>query len=327
MTSREYGGYNVFSADRVDKSKLFKDKNSFSTNLARNALELLLKAKNPTSIFVPYYTCHTVHQVVTRNVKKVYYYHIDENFSPLIEEIDTNDNQMLLVNNYFGVFENSVHNIIHKYDNRIIVDNAQGFFSEFSSTIDKIISPRKFFGVTDGGFLQTKFDVGGLYKMLDIDKSANRIHHLFMSDETSKNASYEDYLSYRESIQKLRLLKMSPTTKAILKSVDYEYCRERREENYRIMSSMLNRYNILNMPENKSLSPMCYPFLSDIPLKKRLIDNKIYIGTYWPLSSYVRKESDFEKLLRNNLCCIPIDQSMMPKDVKYIANLIISFLR
>lgn len=327
MHIKEYGGYNVFSSDREIKNDIFSKRNLYSLNLARNGLELLLRARKAECVHAPYYTCHSIHKVLENNVPEIRYYHIDEEFFPVVSDDEVGDDHIFLINNYFGVFDRPVNTFIKKYGSRVIVDNSQGFYSKFPDNIDQILSPRKFFGVTDGGLLITEKDIMALYRPLDVDMSAERIKHLFMSDESSKDACYKEYLEYRNSIQVLEPMKMSVTTRVLLNTIDIDYCKNKRIGNYNRMSQILGKYNSLNIPEVSGLAPMCYPFLARRKiLKKHLVERGVYVGTYWPLLSSTKSESSFEALLRGDLCCLPIDQGMDIDDVDYVAKLVISLL-
>jgi len=241
------------------------------------------------------------------------------------EEVD--QNCLILVNNYFGVFEKPVNSIIEQCGGQVIIDNSQGIYSEFPSNIDQIFSPRKFFGVTDGGLLLTEREIKDIYLSLPVDKSSERIKHLFSAEETSKNSCYQEYLEYRKSIQNLELMRMSASTAGLLKSIDLEYCRIRRHRNFIRMHENLGEYNELNIPVETPGGAMCYPFLyKNSDLKHRLVQNKIYIGTYWPVSSMASSSSLFETRLRDEMCCLPIDQSMDDDDIEYVAKTVMSII-
>lgn len=307
---------------------MFNKKNLYSLNLARNSLELLLKAIKPTCIHAPYYTCHSIHKVLEKLVPEVRYYHIDENFFPLIPDCEVNDDQFIIINNYFGVFEESVNFIIKQYGSRVIVDNSQAFYSLLPDSVDQIFSPRKFFGVTDGGFLLTKKNISYLYHSLGKDQSADRVKHLFVSDETSKNDSYKDFLLYRKNLQSLEPMKMSVSTQEIIKTIDIEYCKRKRKSNFERMNELIGKYNLLDIPIDSNQVPMCYPLLTKCQsLRHDLVKKNIYVGTYWPISPIAQRSSTFEDLLRSNLCCLPIDQSMTDNDVQVVSDLAISLIR
>ena len=319
MKRREYGGYNTYSSDRPKQLLPFKKTGVYLTNLARSSLNLLLQMRSPKEVFAPYYTCHSVHQVLNRTVNKITYYHINDNFEPILDNWEYDEDKLLLVNNYFGVYECSANKALSKFDSAIVIDNSQGFYSTFPSRVDQILSPRKFFGLTDGGVLLTNLNISHLYESLERDKSADRIKHLFACEESSKNDTYNSYLEYRENIQNLPVNKMSVSTRHLMETIDYEFCKYRRNTNFNLMHNTFKNINLLEIPNNKDLAPMCYPLLVDTKhLKNRLINSSVYVGTYWPISPLAKEETYFESLLRSNLCCLPIDQSMSEENVRYV---------
>ena len=78
------------------------------------------------------------------------FYHINEMLEPEIKQI--NNDSALLYTNYFGIKVEFIQSIIKKNKN-IIIDNSQAFYAEPINGIDTFYSPRKFFGVPDGGYL------------------------------------------------------------------------------------------------------------------------------------------------------------------------------
>ncbi|MCP3671266.1 MAG: hypothetical protein GY814_12705 [Gammaproteobacteria bacterium] len=327
MIRKEYGGYNVFSADRDARNSFYTKRNLYCLNLARSGLELLLRARKPRRVYAPYYTCHSVHEVLMKMVPQVRYYHIDEEFYPIIPDLKLSDDQLILVNNYFGVFHRPIIFLIEKYGSKVIVDNSQSFYSSFPDDIDQIFSPRKLFGVTDGGFVLTNADITELYQGLETDQSAGRIKYLFVGDETSKNEGYAEYLQYRKRLQELEPMKMSVSTREIFKTIDIEYCKRKRIMNFERMNELIGKYNQMDISIESGQVPMCYPFLSmRHSLKQDLIKSRVYVPTYWPMSQLASEISCFEKLLRNNLCCLPVDQSMTGDDIQAVSELVVEMI-
>ena len=322
---REFGGYNVFSSDRKPFNISSREETVYWLNLGRNALRLLLESVSPKKIFVPSYSCETVHKVVEEIVQDVVYYHIDLDFLPVLgEEVSSSD--YFIVNDYYGICQRKIDYFFENFNGNLIIDSSQSFFSQYNIKHSKFTSPRKFFGLTDGGILETNSDCSKIFNQLEIDKSSKRIEHIFACDETSKNEEYQSYLSYRRSIQNLPLMKVSVSTQVLFNTIDIEYCRKRRLENFKIIHECINDKNEIKL--DFDIAPMFYPFL--IPtgnsLKKKLINSKIYLPSYWPKSPYINEFSPFEEHLRLNLCCIPIDQGISKEEMHYIVKKTLSYL-
>src|SRR5690606_39004611 len=116
------------------------------------------------------------------------FYHINENFLPQISKI--NSIEALLYTNYFGLMDNNV-NILKEKFNNLIIDNSQAFYDMPHPNIPSIYSPRKFFGLPDGGFVYHTNEVST--KNYNTDVSNERFGHLLKSIELGKEQSYNEF--------------------------------------------------------------------------------------------------------------------------------------
>ncbi|WP_305251772.1 hypothetical protein [uncultured Muribaculum sp.] len=72
---------------------------------------------------------------------------------------------------------------------------------------------------------------------------------------------------------------------------------------------------------------MAYPLLTDdTSLKEILINNRIYIPTFWPNIFKWCKIDSLEYKLGSNLIAIPIDQRYGDNEMRFIANIIINHI-
>ena len=328
MLKKEYGGFNTFASNFNSSDNKFFNNNEYPLNLARHALDILIKCRSISRILVPAYTCESIHKTLRNIDVEVIYYHIGEDFTPVLTDIDIRNSQALLINNYFGISGKIIDNLVQKYGSKIIVDNSQSYYSKHSFEIDHFKSPRKFFGTTDGGILTTSRNINSFYQNLQLDKSADRIINLFASDETSKNENYKKYLDYRNDLQSLPIMRMSKSTEAILRLVDFNFCKQTRINNFKRMHKNLSCYNMLKFSKRDVDVPMFYPLLnSNSLLKKKLLQNNIYIGSYWPLSDYCSLSTQIEDNLRTNLCCLPIDQNLTNEDIDLICYEVVNLIQ
>lgn len=322
---REFGGYNVFSSDRKPFNISSQEENVYWLNLGRNALRLLLESVSPKKIFVPAYSCETVHKVVEEIVQEVVYYHIDLDFLPVLEE-EVSPSDYFIVNDYYGICQRKIDCFFENFNGNLIIDSSQSFFSQYNINHSKFTSPRKFFGLTDGGILETNSNCSKIFNQLEIDKSSKRIEHIFACDESSKNEEYQNYLSFRKSIQNLPLMKVSASTQVIFNTIDIDYCKTRRRQNFEIIHERFKDQNEIKIDSNSV--PMFYPFLisKGKSLKNKLIESKIYLPSYWPQSPFITKLNSFEKYLVLNLCCIPVDQGISSIEMNYIVKKTLSYI-
>lgn len=280
-------------------------KNALRLNTARNCFEYVLRVRNYKKVYIPYYTCEVILEPLERLNIEYEFYHINELLEPK-SEYSLKQNEAFLYTNYFGLKQDCVKRLAKLYKKQLIVDNAQAFYAEPLVEIDTFYSPRKFFGVADGGYLyiDQKLDIE-----LDQDYSYERMSHLLKRIDVSAEFGYNDFKRNDDSLINQPIKLMSNLTNKILSSIDYNSVKEKRIENYLYLESKLKDKNLIQLPLKNIDVPMVYPYLTnDIALKQKLIANKIFVATYWPNVMDWTKEEDLEYKLTNNLLPLPIDQ-------------------
>ena len=121
-------------------------------NTGRNALELILKTKKYSKVFIPYFTCDTVLEPFNKLGIDYEFYSINKKLEPVFNYQKIQADMGFLYTNYFGIKDDFISIIAKKLKN-LIIDNAQSFFSKPLEGIDTFYSARKFFGVPDGAYL------------------------------------------------------------------------------------------------------------------------------------------------------------------------------
>ena len=115
---------------------------------------------------------------------------------------------------------------------------------------------------------------------------------------------------------------MSKLTSRILENIDYDYVKNRKIENYNFLHKNLKKHNLIKFSLGDGI-PMAYPFYSqDIKLKNRLIENKVFVPTYWLNVLEWCDEKSHEHILASQLIMLPIDQRYEIKDLCRILNII-----
>jgi len=286
-------------------------------NTGRNCLEYILKAKNYKKIYIPYYTCEVILEPIKKLNIQYELYKINDLLELVIKQIDKN--AVFLYINYFGLKQEFIKTISKDFKN-LIIDNSQAFFSEPIKDIDTFYSPRKFFGVPDGGYLSTnkKIDI-----TLEKDVSLNRISHLIKRIEFGPEQGYDDFTRNNKSLNNQPIKKMSNFTKSILSSINYSEVRKIRNENFNLLHEKLKEINELKFSIDDLNGPMVYPFLyKKYGLRELLIKNKVYVATYWPNVFDWAEENSFEYKLAKYLLPLPIDQRYDLEDMKKIIEII-----
>ena len=219
--------------------------------------------------------------------------------------------------NYFGLKDTFIKKL-SKLSKNLIIDNSQSFFSLPKPNIPTFYSCRKFFGVPDGSYLYLseihEYD-------FPTDHSENRFAHLLKRIEFGAEEGYNDFKLNDIFLSEQPIKKMSNITKALLSNIDYKSVRKKRRRNYLFIHEKLSNFNKLNFTLKEESCPMVYPFLnnnSDNDLKKKLIDNKIFVATYWPNVLEMNKKESLEYYFASNIIYLPIDQRVTIEDLNYI---------
>ena len=277
------GGY--FELETGRKAKNYIHSGAFHLNSGRHALEFILKsqAKLPKAIWLPYYTCDSIFQPLKRLGIQLKFYHINSQLE-LSKVIDLAPDEMIIVNDYFGLKDDYIESLYCQYRSQLIIDCTQAWYMREMLGAKQFYSPRKFFGIPDGGVAWTPIQQD---LQLEQDYSTDRCTHLLKRIDAGPSSGYQDFKNVSALISKLPLRKMSNLTEKLLSNINHEEVRKIRLDNYNTLHNALADINQFEAPAvaNYSLTgcPMIYPFVSnDKHLRQRFIENKIYVATYWP---------------------------------------------
>jgi hypothetical protein len=290
-------------------------------NSARSCFEYVLRARGYKKVYLPYYTCEIMVQPCQLLHIDYEFYHIDKQLDPIVLP-ELEENEAFLYTNYFGLKQQCVERLVRHYGSRLIVDNAQAFFAPAFAGIDTFYSPRKFLGVSDGGYLYCDAPMD---MELPQSHSYARMSHLLKRMDLGAEAGYGDFKTNDENLSRQPIMKMSVLTEKILKSIDYISIKETRRRNYQILEEAIGKDNALKFDLSEEAVPMVYPFLpmQYSELKKKLIENKIFIATYWPNVMEWCKKNDWEYQLAQQACFLPVDQRYGEEEMKRILNMIV----
>ena len=296
--------------------------NAIRLNTSRNCLEYILVAKQYQKVYVPYYTCEVVLEPLKKHGIEYEFYRINELLEP-VETFELSANQAFLYTNYFGLKNKTVEQLAKLYGKQFIVDNAQSFYARPVEGIDTFYSARKFFGVADGGFLYTDRKLTDTFEQ---DVSLERMSHLLKRIDCSAESAFEDFKKNDDSLINHPIKTMSNLTDAILRGIDYKTIQEKRLENFQILHAALKKENRLAIDFScNDTIPMVYPFWGkDEGLRKKLINNKIYVATNWPNVFNWCDENDLEYVLAQNIIPLPIDQRYGKEDMQKIIHVILT---
>lgn len=313
------GGY--FELELPDRGG-FPHDDGVLLNSGRNALEYVFRALgNVRHLYMPYYTCDVVMEPIEKLSIPYSFYHINQSFE--LDVLPTlNSGDYLVYTNYYGIKDEYVYRLAEHYGSQLIVDNAQAWFAQPIKGVNTIYSPRKYVGVPDGGVAYcTEFIEE---RSFESDVSYERCSHLLKRMELDPAEGYVDFKSNSKKLSGQPVKQMSRLTRKMLSSIDYEVVRNRRRKNFDYLQEHLGKTNCLEMPcINSFACPMIYPYLTNDPsLRQRLIENKIFVATYWPNIKEWASRGMLEYELMEKLMPLPIDQRYGIEEMDTIISII-----
>lgn len=319
---RPIGGY--FEWEFPSAKKLQLHENAVYLNSGRHALEYILKGLgNIRCLWIPYFTCDAVMMPIQRLGISWKFYHINETLE-IADNLELGENEFILYTNYYGIKDEYSKLLAKQYGEKLILDNAQALYCKSIPDSHQFYSPRKFMGMPDGGLAVTT--VPNITSDLPIDKSFDRCKHLLKRIELAPSEGYNDFKDVSKAIAEAPLCQMSNLSKSIFASVDLDNIKHKRRENFESIHNALKASNQLQIPSIDSFEcPLVYPYWANNgdALKKKLIEQQVFVATYWPNVFEWAKQNDLEYELANHVVCIPIDQRYGNEDLKRITSIIL----
>jgi hypothetical protein len=275
---------------------------------ARAAFLALLREGRPSTVWMPWYICECTTEPLAMCGIPVRRYALDKDLRILSAEPEPND--WLLYVNYFGLCGRHAAETLERFDrNRVIIDSTQAFFAEPADCLATIYSPRKFFGVPDGGYLVTNLNVR---EPDEIDNgSIGRSQHLFQRLGDAPEPGYADFVTAEASLSKQEPKRMSLFTQTLLSRIQYAEIRAQRVANFTYLHERLVEKNSFPIFLSNNDVPLCYPYFGDNSfLRYELRSHRIYTPVYWPELAQSTVVPDFEAKLAQQTVFLPCDQRM-----------------
>lgn len=296
---------------------------AFKYSSARGALVSLVDQLEKKEIWLPHYICSSVIEAFSGRNISLKFYTLKDDFT-VKENITFNEESLFLYVNYFGLCSKKVKDIILEYgSDRVVIDNSQALFSEIPETLATIYSPRKFFGLPDGGLLYSRSPK--VKRPEDRDAtSEGRMSHLISRLVNRPESTFEQFKNADREIGDLPIQGMSRLTERLLNSVNYESARVSRARNARYLHMHLGEYNQLNLKFDDNTAPLCYPFLPSVKTASRseLISQRVFVPSYWPEVLSRVEEGSFEWDLVTNGLFLPCDQRYNEDDMDRLISLL-----
>ncbi len=271
-------------------------------NSGRNALRFIVRKLGIRKVHVPAYTCPVVFEALQKEQVQIEQYALDSSFFP---DCDFPQNDFIIYNNYFGVCGGKVKEMAKRYPN-LIVDNAQAFYSRQVGRA-AFYSPRKFFGLPDGGIVS---GLEGDAEDLPQDVSWDRMSHLLKRVDLGANAGYGDFKENSRLLAQQDVKRMSALTTLLMSQIDCSCAAKQRRQNFKLLKDNLPTRFPMDMADDDV--PLVYPYMTDdFDVRNRLISHGIFVAKYWPgLPNSMDMAEQIQPL--------PIDQRYVSLDMQRI---------
>ena len=233
------GGY--FSLELPKHKEYHKD--AIRLNTGRNCLEYILRARNFSKVYIPYYTCDVILEPLHKLNINYEFYHINQEFE-IVDNIQLKVDEALLYTNYYGLKQRYVEHLAEQYGQQLIVDNTQAFYDKPVNGIDTFYTCRKFFGVPDGAYLYTDQLLDDEFEQ---DESYERMSFLLKRIDLGAEAGYADFREQSHLLVGQSIKRMSKLTERLMQSIDYQWVAKRRRENFELLHQSLegsNKYHV-----------------------------------------------------------------------------------
>ncbi len=292
-------------------------------NSGSHAFEYILKSRKFSKIYLPYYTCEALISPAEKMGVTIEFYSINQDLEPVGDLPETGDDCAFVYINYFGLKDTFIASLSKNVD-KLIIDNAQAFFSKPLDAIDTFYSPRKFFGVPDGAYLYT---IARIKKKLEQDVSYKRMQHLVERIDEEPEFGYQAFQKNELDLYDCPMRSMSKLTQRLLCSIDYDVVRQKRIDNYLALDAKLGDMNEMRFALSGNSVPMVYPFkIPKSGLREFLISNKIFVAQYW-LNVLNSLDKDYpEYKLVCEVIPLPVDQRYDQRDMGEIIRRIREFI-
>ncbi len=319
MINNTFGGYLPFE---LPISKGHYHPSALGYLSARSALFHLLITLQPKRLLMPYLICQSVIDAVISAKIEIQWYLLDEDFRPNLPSI-INSGDFIFFVDYYGQCSTQKKYLIENYPKeKIIFDQSQAFFAPRLSVLATIYSPRKFFGVPDGGLLTTSFHMP---KPEQQDRtSLERVKHLLIQREFGTEEGYIHFRKAESSLENIAATGMSEFTEQMLLSIDYLYIKQRRERNYRLLHERLAEINAFRFVSEAPEGPFCYPlYFPSRNLHAELIKHGVFVATYWKDVLERVSEDSVEGHFVTYMLAIPCDQRYSLEDIERVSKIIL----
>jgi hypothetical protein len=293
---------------------------AYAFKSARSSLHYLLNKVRPSLVYLPFYTCNALLESFLSTETSYAFYEINEGLQPKSAP-ELKEGEYFLYPNYFDINRSFVAELTDKYEDRLIVDNAQAFFMKGNGRSWFFNSCRKFFGVPDGSYLYVPNTIDD-FEAVERNETYN-FDHLLKRFNGHVREGYKSFVE-NEKLCGGEIKGMSKLTEYLLSHIDYEEVSRKRRENFSYLHEIYKDINLIEVRLNDLEVPMVYPLLLEGELKRDLLYEKdLFIPKFWE-DVLTRSPDGFqtERFLTKNMFPLPIDHRYDLKDMETMVSII-----
>jgi len=297
---------------------------------ARSALNALWSMARPRRIWLPAYICSEVASAIPPNLEGRYY-PVDEELSPRIDFLSRQvlDGDHVLVIDYFGrpptrdfiAFARGLPNVGWIEDRAHSLEPVDIAWADW-----QLYSPRKLFGVPDGGILvsrQKELKPLVTISATDLSFALPSLERFEDRDENDNQRWYDNYLR-QEAAMSVGLQGMSRLSLEVLNACDANVDSELRRRNYKILHRRLDKWAFF--PDLAiSFAPLGFPLRvkSAEKLCHRLSEVRIFAARHWRHIPSDPSIFPFEHQLAGELVTLPCDYRYEDSDMQRVADAVL----
>ncbi len=300
---------------------------------ARCALHVILEHVRPRQVWLPSYLCGVVLQAIRPETSLTRFFPVNGSLKVIAADWldDVMAGDVVVFIDYFGFSEWSAVGAQAKARGAVVVEDASQAFlsSEFPEVSDYLIfSPRKFFGVPDGGILASRQTSSLPQPALQPPPTEwwlNAVRASVLRGEFDRHGGNRDWF---ELFQKADTggpvgnCAMSELSYVLLLSgLDYAAISRQRRANYHFLAAELGEFALFpELPE--AAVPLGFPVrVSDRDVvRQRLFAAEIYPPVHWPIQGVVPDSFSESHRLAREIITLPCDQRYDQSDMERLAD-------
>lgn len=297
--------------------------NAIKLSTGRACLNLIIENKNIKRVYLPFYSCNTLIDPLLVNNIPFEFYSINTALE-IEDSINLKEGEAIIYCNFYGIKDSYVNDLIRQYNSQLIIDNSHAFFVKGYKDAISFTTARKYFGVPDGAFLY--MPKSNIYN--DFPRNSDvSVNHLVNRMLGLQEKAFKEFQNYEASLTS-KIQSVSILSEKILKTLDYNTIREKRNTNFQLYKDAFKSLNLIEI-EKGVKDAFCYPLLLQQPIEKKMLHKlNIFIPTYWQDVVDRENSEDYkvETTLTNYLLPLPIDHRYDEKDITRVIESILNLL-